>query len=105
MKTVYWSPEARSRLQEIQQYISDQDAELAAREMVEKLFSRTRQLAVAPFSGRKMTNNYRGELRELLERPYRIIYRVNADQVEILTVKHYRQSLSKMLDELRITDK
>ncbi|MCP4494466.1 MAG: hypothetical protein GY820_45285 [Gammaproteobacteria bacterium] len=44
MKTVYWSPEAWSRLQEIQQYLIDQHAEMAAREMVEKLLSRTRQL-------------------------------------------------------------
>ncbi len=33
------------------------------------------------------------EVRELLERPYRIIYRVSAAGIEILTVKHYRQRL------------
>lgn len=100
MKTVYWSPEARSQLREIQQYISYQHAEVAAGEMVKRLLSRTRQLAVAPLSGHKIPNDYQFELRELLENPYRIIYRVKSDQVEILTVKHYRQSLSKMLETL-----
>jgi len=33
------------------------------------------------------------EVRELLGRPYRIVYRVTDATVEILTVKHYRQRL------------
>jgi len=33
------------------------------------------------------------EVRELHERPYRIIYRVSATSIEILTVKHYRQRI------------
>ena len=33
------------------------------------------------------------EIRELLEEPYRIIYRVTEQQIEILTVMHYRQLL------------
>ena len=31
------------------------------------------------------------DVRELLERPYRLIYRVLADRIEIVTVMHYRQ--------------
>jgi hypothetical protein len=31
------------------------------------------------------------EVRELLERPYRIVYRVTDSAVEVLTVKRYRQ--------------
>ncbi|MCP4494465.1 MAG: hypothetical protein GY820_45280 [Gammaproteobacteria bacterium] len=53
-------------------------------------------------SGRKIASGYPFELRELLERPYRIIYRVKECQVEILTVNHYRQSLSKIIGGLRI---
>lgn len=33
------------------------------------------------------------DLRELLERPFRIIYRVTTDQIEIVSVMHYRQLL------------
>ena len=44
MTTVYWTPEARSRLKEIQDYIISQDAAKAAKEVVTTLLARTRQL-------------------------------------------------------------
>ncbi len=40
-------------------------------------------------------------MRELLERPYRIIYRVSATGIEILTVKHYRQRLIDLPEDFR----
>ena len=33
------------------------------------------------------------DLRELLSRPYRIIYRQRDEHVEVVTVMHYRQQL------------
>ena len=41
------------------------------------------------------------EVRELLERPYRLIYRVTATQVDILTVPHYRQLMPSDLTDLQ----
>ena len=35
------------------------------------------------------------ELREVLERPFRIIYLVKPDRIEVVTVKHYRQRLPR----------
>lgn len=35
----------------------------------------------------------RVDLRELLERPYRVIYRITRERIEIVTIKHYRQRL------------
>jgi addiction module RelE/StbE family toxin len=91
--TVYWTPEARSRLKEIQDYIISQDAAKAAKEVVTTLLARTRQLATAPLSGHKIPDYPDEHIREILQRPYRIIYRVTEQQVEILTVMHYRQLL------------
>jgi plasmid stabilization system protein ParE len=48
MRAVYWTPEARTRLKEIQDYLISQDAPGAAREVVAALLSRTRQLEAAP---------------------------------------------------------
>lgn len=101
MTTVYWTPEARARLKEIQDYIISQEASKAAKEVVTALVSRTRQLATAPLSGRKLPDYPDDDLREILSRPYRIIYRVSEQQVEILTVMHYRQLLPGTLSALR----
>ena len=40
------------------------------------------------------------DLRELLERPYRIIYRITPERIEILTVMHYRQLLPRQAETL-----
>ncbi len=42
MTLVFWTPEARTCLKEIQDYIISQDAPKAAREVVVALLSRTR---------------------------------------------------------------
>jgi hypothetical protein len=44
-------------------------------------------------SGTRLPAFVDDEVRELLERAYRIIYRISATGIEILTVKHYRQRL------------
>ncbi len=93
MITVYWTLEARSRLKEIQDYIISQHAAKAAKEVVTTLLSRTRQLEAVPLSGHKLLDYPDDHIREILQRPYRIIYRVTEQQVEILTVMHYRQLL------------
>lgn len=53
-----------------------------------------------PRSGRQIQEYARTDLREVLERPYRLIYRVTAERVEILTVMHYRQLLPRKTDVL-----
>lgn len=105
MKAVYWTPEARTRLKEIQDYIINQDAPKAAKEVVATLLSRTRQLEAAPLSGRKIPEYPNYDLRELLQKPYRIIYRVTDQQIEILTVMHYRQVLPATVSALRSVHK
>ena len=105
MKPVYWTPEARTRLKEIQDYIIEQHAPKAARKVVVTLLSRTRQLEEVPLSGHKMPDYPNDEIRELFEEPYRIIYRVTEQQIEILTVMHYRQLLPTTVNALRSRNK
>lgn len=38
------------------------------------------------------------DLREVLGRPYRIIYRVGAERIDVITVMHYRELLPDDLD-------
>jgi plasmid stabilization system protein ParE len=54
---------------------------------------------LAPRSGARLQAFVDDEVRELLERPYRIFYRVSATSIEILTVKHYRERLIDRPDD------
>jgi toxin ParE1/3/4 len=89
---VVWSARARSRLAEIHAYIAESSKPRAS-QVIDRLLARSEQLAVAPRSAPRLVGPFDGEIRELLERPFRLVYRVEADQVVILTVKHYRQRL------------
>jgi plasmid stabilization system protein ParE len=104
MARVVWTPEAISRLDDIDAHIA-LDSPANAKEMIARLLRRTRQLETAALSGRKVPEYRREDIRELLERPYRIIYRFTPDQVTILTVMHYRQLLPRKAADLRGTPK
>lgn len=101
MKDIYWTLEARTRLQEIQQYLIDQHAEAAAKKLVARLLKRTKQLSIVPKSGHEIEYENQQELRELLEKPYRIIYRITPQQIDIITIKHYHESLPKYLAAIK----
>ncbi|OGI44610.1 MAG: hypothetical protein A2637_04885 [Candidatus Muproteobacteria bacterium RIFCSPHIGHO2_01_FULL_65_16] len=102
MTAVFWTPEARARLEDIEAYIA-KDAPSVAKEVVARLVARARQLGTAPLSGRQVPDYQREDLRELLERPYRLIYRMSAQRIEILTVMHYRRLLPRKADDLQKT--
>jgi plasmid stabilization system protein ParE len=95
---VTWTARARTRLAEIHDYIA-QDSKPRALATVERIFDRADGLLIAPRSGARLQTFVDDEVRELLERPYRIIYRVSATSIEILTVKHYRQRLIDRPDD------
>jgi plasmid stabilization system protein ParE len=87
-----WTARARTRLAELHDYIA-KDSKPRALAMVERILDRAEMLVAAPRSGARLKSFVDDEVRELLERPYRIIYRVSATRIEILTVKHYCQRL------------
>jgi toxin ParE1/3/4 len=91
---VVWTLESRERLLEIQAYIS-QYSPKAARSVTARLLQRSRKLASPLTAGRRLPEYPEAELREVLERPFRIIYLVKGDRVEVLAVKHYRQRLPR----------
>jgi len=79
-------------LAEIHDYIAESSRERALG-VVERILARSEQLALVPRSGHKLGAFSDDEVRELLERPFRMIYRIETERVVILTVKHYRQRL------------
>jgi len=80
-----WSKEAGENLVEIEEFIARDSAERAAR-FVDALIDHTEaMLAENPRSGRTVPEIANPDFRELIYRGYRVVYRLNSDQIEILT--------------------
>ena len=95
---VFWTPLARRRLAEIENYIA-RDNPAAAHVIAARLVQRSKSLEQPPLLGHRLTQ-YPGDVRELLERPFRLIIRVKAEQIEVVTLMHYRQLLPSDLADL-----
>lgn len=91
---VYWTPEARARLREIHSYIA-RESPMVARKVTARVLSRSRQLTTPPLLGRRLPEYPHAALRQVTERPFRIIYRVRGESIQIVTIKHYRQKLPR----------
>jgi toxin ParE1/3/4 len=84
---VEWSAAALQQLAAIRAYVS-RDSPAAAQKLVGRIVARTEQLADFPLLGATLAGRHGEELREVLSRPCRIIYRVLADRVEVVAVVH-----------------
>lgn len=93
---VVWSDEAKAHLDGIYQYIKP-DAPFYATQTVDRLTRRVEQLIAHPRSGRVMPNYDDENLRELIARPYRLIYRIRPDRIDIIAVFHSAQQLPDSL--------
>ncbi|MCP5109995.1 MAG: type II toxin-antitoxin system RelE/ParE family toxin [bacterium] len=82
---VVWTRQAFERLAEIEDFIA-RDNPRAAEQHPERLIARTGPLAVHAQLGRIVPEVPGGNLRELVEDNYRIVYRFCGDVVEVLTV-------------------
>lgn len=93
---VIWTPEAQAHLDGIYQYIKH-DAPFYAQDVADKLTRRSQQLVDHPRSGRIVPKYDDENLRELIVRPYRLIYRLKSDRIDIIAVFHGAQQLPDSL--------
>lgn len=83
---VMWSQEAGENLLEIEEYIARDSAECAVA-FVDGLIDHAEMvLADNPRSGRTVPEIGNPDMRELVYRGYRIVYRLIGERIEILTV-------------------
>jgi plasmid stabilization system protein ParE len=84
--SITWSREAGDNLVEIEEFIARDSVERAIR-FVDALIDHTEAiLADNPRSGRTVPEIGNPDIRELIYRGYRIVYRLIGDRIEILTV-------------------
>jgi len=94
---VRFTDEAKTKLRAIRARIAE-DSPQRADAMIDRITRSASRIGELPRSGRMVPEFQNDELREILERPYRVIYRIAPDEVEVLTVMHYRQLLPDDLD-------
>jgi toxin ParE1/3/4 len=82
---IRWTHEALLRLFEIEDFIS-QDSPDRARKFVDQIIEHTESLSDNALSGRMVPEISNPDIRELIFRTYRIIYRISGDQLDILSV-------------------
>lgn len=87
---VHWTDTALEHLRAIQAYISKTSPDYALR-VVDRLTRRSQQIADFSLSGRTVPEFEMGQIREVLEGPYRIVYSIRPDQIDVLAVLHAAQ--------------
>ena len=89
---ICWTQTALADLEAIEAYISRHSARYA-RGMIERIFARVAQLEHHPLLGAVVPEYGDESIRELLAKPYRIIYRVLEDRVDVLAVIHAARTM------------
>ena len=97
--TFIWTHEALEKLNEIEKFIG-RDSPKRAEEFINFLIERCESILKNPKIGRTVTEISNPEIREIIIKKYRIIYRIRADKMEILTVFEGHRLLR--IDELKV---
>ena len=84
---VTWTRPAVADVLQIRDYVVA-DSPRYARIVAERLFASVERLMRYPLSGRVVPELNDPSLREVVDAPYRIVYRVGVEALEILTVVH-----------------
>lgn len=93
MARIRWTPQSADDLEAIAEYIAS-DSPHYARLFVLKVISAIDRLERFPEIGRVVPEMNDPAVRELILQNYRIVYRINTDVAEILTIYHS----SRLLD-------
>jgi addiction module RelE/StbE family toxin len=92
MMRLVWTEPAVADLQAIVDFIG-RDSEVYAATVAERLFQGVEALERFPRMGKVVREVRRPSIREIVVEPYRIIYRIRQDRVEILAIVHGARDL------------
>jgi toxin ParE1/3/4 len=84
---IHWTETAEKHLDIIYSYIAQNSPEYA-KCIVDRLTRRSQQISAYPLSGRMVPEYEVESIREVIEGPYRIIYHIKSDQIDVLAVIH-----------------
>ncbi|MBN3892854.1 MAG: type II toxin-antitoxin system RelE/ParE family toxin [Nostoc sp. JL31] len=88
---VILSPKAVGDLETLIRYIAQDNPE-AARKLGKRLLVKTKELSQFPFKGQKVSEFDEPNIRQLILKPYRIIYRVEEDKKQVSIARFWHAS-------------
>lgn len=94
---VVWSPRAIDDVDAIAAFIA-LDSEAYAASVVRIILEKARRLSEFPYIGRAVPEFGVNEIREVFAYSYRIIYRVDANEVTIAAVIHGKRDLGLAIE-------
>jgi toxin ParE1/3/4 len=89
--TIILSPKAVGDLESIIRYIASNNPE-AARKIGQRLLDQTKELGQFPLKGQKVPEFDSSDIRQVILRPYRIVYRVEEQQKRISIARFWHSS-------------
>ena len=84
---IHWTETAEAHLDAIYAHIA-QNSKTYALRTVDRITKRSKQIGMFPLSGRQAPEYDVDQIREVFFGPYRIIYHIKADQIDIIAVVH-----------------
>jgi len=99
-KSIIWSRDASDDLVEIIDYIKDRSGQNIAREIYTRIMNHVEGVVAFPESGRIIPELMAIgiiDLRELIENPWRIFYRVTPAEIQIVSVIDGRRNVEEIL--------
>ena len=90
---VLWTATAADHLDAIVDYVSSVSPIYALR-LADQFLAHAERIAAFPESGRRVPEADDPKIREVFEGPYRIIYLVQPNRVDILAIVHGRQQVA-----------
>ena len=88
---VHWTNHALKQLDSVYNYIAT-DSEIYAQKFVDKITQSTQILSVFPTFGRIVPELNTDNIRELVQKNYRIVYIIKTTKIDILSILHTKQS-------------
>lgn len=85
MTPIIWSPQAIRDVESIRSFIA-QDSPAYADLVATRIVAAVERLQLFPESGRLVPERDNPALREVVSQPYRVVYRIRGDVVEVATV-------------------
>ena len=85
MTRIVWSPQSLRDIEAIRAYIAE-DSPRYADLTVRRIVAAVERLETFPESGRMVPERNQHELREVVVRRFRVVYRLDSETVEIATV-------------------
>jgi plasmid stabilization system protein ParE len=92
LANVFWTKSATADLDQLETYIAA-DSEYHARRFVERVERAVGRLALFPESGRMVPDTKNDRRREIMIGNYRVLYRIQGEQVWVLGVRHDARKL------------